>query len=139
MNNAAAGGGPYVRPFMVGVVSKVLIQYYTQIDADSRILSALADVSDYIWTTCFKTTAGAWGAANAFLYSDRTGFDGDDAITQPTLNMLICPLYGWLWSQTGEQQYRDRGDLIFTGGQPVYSGGILGLGRIFRDRSSSPT
>lgn len=66
MNNAAAGGGPYVRPFMVGVVSKVLIQYYTQIDADSRILSALADVSDYIWTTCFKTTAGAWGGCKRF-------------------------------------------------------------------------
>lgn len=124
INFCAAGGEPYVRPFMVGVVSKVLIQYYTQITADSRILSALAAASEYIWTACFKTTAGAWGAANAFLYTDRTGFDGDDAITQPTLNMLIAPLYGWLWSQTGEQQYRDRGDLIFAGGQPVYSGGL---------------
>lgn len=127
MDAFAVGGAPYVRPFMVALSCKFGILYYDNI-ADSTekavIQSKIAAVSTYIWNTCWKSTSGAWGAANAFLYTDRTGYDAADGFTQPDLNMLIAPLYGWLWSKTGDIEYRTKGDAIFQGGIPVYSGAV---------------
>ncbi len=34
----------------------------------------------------------------------------------PDLNLMIAPLYGWLFQQTGDVKYRDIGDRIFTSG-----------------------
>jgi hypothetical protein len=34
----------------------------------------------------------------------------------PDLNLLIAPLYAWLWKQTGNPSYRDRGDQLWQGG-----------------------
>ncbi len=38
--------------------------------------------------------------------------------TQPAweLNMLIAPVYAWLYHQTGDATYRTRGDDVFRGG-----------------------
>jgi hypothetical protein len=114
----------YFRPFMGALTAKALIHYYTYVSQDSRIAPALALMADYSWTACWKGTAGAWGDANAFLYTDRTGFDPQDGTSTPDLNMLICPYFGWLWWQQGLQKWRDRGDLIFQGGIPVYAGAV---------------
>jgi hypothetical protein len=34
----------------------------------------------------------------------------------PDLNLLIAPVFGWLYHQTGETKYLTRGDEIFAGG-----------------------
>lgn len=114
--------GTYCRPFMVAITARFLILYYQQVSQDPNIITKLADVANYIWTACWKESAGAWGPGQSFLYTDRTGFDPDDNKTQPDLNAIISPLYAWLWYQTGVQTWRDRHDAIFVGGIPVYSG-----------------
>ena len=35
---------------------------------------------------------------------------------EPGLNLLIAPLYAWVYTMTGETKYRDRGDEIFRQG-----------------------
>ena len=49
--------------------------------------------------------------AEAFWY-DST----DATAAAPDLNLLIAPAYAWLYRQTGDPAYRDRGDQIFAGG-----------------------
>ena len=34
----------------------------------------------------------------------------------PDLNLLIAPAFAWMYQQTGDTTYRDRGDQIFAGG-----------------------
>ncbi len=113
----------YCRPFMAGLTAKSLIQYYTTVNKDARVITKLKALADYIWTHCWKDVAGTWGAGKAFTYTDKYVVDNNDLQTAPDLNMLVVPLYGWLWYQTGEQKWRDRGDLIWTGGVSVYGGG----------------
>jgi hypothetical protein len=43
----------------------------------------------------------------------------DGSITRgpaPDLNMMIAPLYGWVFQQTGDVKYRDIGDRLFASG-----------------------
>ena len=54
-------------------------------------------------------------SAGAFKYTDRImPYGGVDPA--PDLNLLIAPLYGWLYKMTGEETYRQHGDVIFAGG-----------------------
>jgi hypothetical protein len=128
---------PYFRPFMGALTAKSLIDYYTYVSADATIVSKLKTMADYMWSACWKGTTGAWGAANAFLYTDRTGFDPQDGFTQPDLNMLIVPLFGWLYFKSQGGTYRTNGDLIFQGGLPVYSGGFYVSGTYLGTQSSA--
>lgn len=120
-NQWSGGTAPYVRPFMVGHTAKALIYYYEYESADSDIIVALKAVADYCWTNCWKDVAGAWGDGQAFLYTNNTSQgDPQDPFTQPTLNMMICPLFGWLFYKGQGAGYRTKGDAIFVGGIPVY-------------------
>lgn len=121
---------PYVSCFYVGLNARALIKYYNEVAEDSRILPLLKTAADALWAEAWKSTTGPWTYANSFLYRiiNTPGPDGGyydstvDPFTQPDLNMLICPLYGWLWYMTGDQKWRTRGDAIFQGGIPVYDG-----------------
>lgn len=99
----------YVRPFMFSLTSHALISYDAQIGGDSRILPALRTAADWIWDNCWLPSS------NAFKYTDRVVSSGGTEAA-PDLNLLIAPVYAWLWHQTGEATYRDRADLIFAGG-----------------------
>ena len=123
----------YCRPFMMGLVCKSLIDYHTHVTEDPLIVTRMSAALDYIWDTCWKETAGAWGRAQAFTYSDRPSSQivpashaasGMDQVTQPDLNMLVCPAFGWLYKMTGLIKWRERGDKIFTGGIPIYNGNV---------------
>lgn len=132
-NNALAivdtwnnGTAPYLRPFMAGLVCKALIDYYELVSADAAIITKLGTLLDYIWSSCWKDSTGSWGAGQAFTYTDRS-LAGDpdaspsmDQYTQPDLNMLVCPAFGWMWKKTGAAKWRQRGDLIFQGAIPIY-------------------
>ena len=51
-----------------------------------------------------------------FLYINDH-FEGEDPPgPAPDLNLLIAPLFGWLYHQTGEAKYQQAGDAIFAGG-----------------------
>lgn len=98
----------YVRPFMFSLTSHALISYDTQI-GDVRILPAIRTAADWIWDNCWLPSN------NSFKYTDRVVASGGTE-PAPDLNLLIAPVYAWLWHQTGETVYRDRADLIFAGG-----------------------
>jgi len=93
-------------PFMFGLTAEALIDYYHYVDQDERIVDALCLGADAIWEQ-------AWIPEDeAFFYRA----DNPDAGGAPDLNLLIAPVYAWLYRQTGEEIYRDRGDQVFAGG-----------------------
>jgi hypothetical protein len=95
---------PDYAPFMFALTADALIQYYQQVDQDPRILEKIEAGANWTWNN-------AWVAQDkAFWYrkSDRT--------SAPDLNLLICPVYEWLYQQTGNVQYRNQADQVFAGG-----------------------
>ena len=98
----------YVRPFMLALTAHALISYDEQV-GDASVLPALTHAADWIWTHTWLPNS------KAFMYTDRnTSSGGQEAA--PDLNMLIAPLFAWLYHQTGEQRFLDRFDAIFQGG-----------------------
>lgn len=103
-----SGAAPYVRPFMVALTAQALIQY-SQRYGDERIKPALIRAADLMWERMWSSGVGA------FTYTDRVVPSGGRE-PSPDLNLLIAPLYGWLYHETGEPRFLERGDAIFAGG-----------------------
>lgn len=117
----------FYRPFMGGITAHALTMYSLYISEDADILAALIVLANHTWTTSWKATDGVWGQGKSFLYTDRVGTvewwaSTDDANTAPDLNMMIAPLWAYLWWKTGVSTWRSNGDLIFEGGVTVYDG-----------------
>jgi hypothetical protein len=91
-------------PFMVGLTTEALIHAYDQ-SPDSRIQAAVATALDGLWREAWLPSAAA------FYYAGTSPTEA-----APDLNMLIAPAYAWLYRQTGDVTYRERGDAIFAGG-----------------------
>jgi hypothetical protein len=99
---------PYLRPFMAALTAEALILWYDK-TGDPRVLPALKTGADWMWEHLWVSSAGA------FKYTDRIMPHGG-VEPAPDLNLLIAPLYGWLYKMTGEETYRQHGDEIFAGG-----------------------
>jgi hypothetical protein len=101
--------GWYVKPFMVGITARALIEY-DSLHPDPRVLPAVIIAADGLWDNY-------WLAQNkSFTYISRQ-IPGDDSPgPAPDLNLLIAPLYAWIYQKTGDSKYRDRGDEVFSGG-----------------------
>ncbi len=99
----------YVRPFMVGLNNEALIRWYER-SGDSRVIPALITAADWMWDNLWIA------ASEGFQYTDRSIGDPADLQAAPDLNLLIATTYAWLYYQTGEVRFRDRGDQIFAGG-----------------------
>jgi hypothetical protein len=102
-----------IKSFMVGLQAEALIQYYNEKAKDPRILPALKTAADVLWTENWVDSAGA------FRYCSLAPAAGDSDChgrAYSGLNLLIAHLYGWLYQQTGDASYRDKGDRIFTQG-----------------------
>jgi hypothetical protein len=98
----------YVRPFMFALTANALIAYQ-EVTGDPRVLPALIVGADWIWDSCWLPSQGA------FRFTDRVVPSGGTEAA-PDLNLLIAPVYAWLWYQTQDAMYRDRADQIFAGG-----------------------
>jgi hypothetical protein len=98
----------YVKSFMVGLTAHALMSYYDK-TGDPRIIPALQTASQGLWNLNWDVVT------QSFKYVDHfTGTENADPA--PDLNMLIAPMYGWLFHQTGNVTYLDQGDQIFAGG-----------------------
>ena len=103
---------PVIQPFMTGLLSEALIQYAEVRHADTRIVPPLVVFADWLWEHC-------WVAKDsAFCYLREKPNDEATAPKEgcPDLNLLIAPLYAWLYKKTGEVRFRERGDQAFAGG-----------------------
>lgn len=134
----------YFRPFMGAITAKSLIAYYEEVSEDSRIIPALEILAQYMLDACYEegpiADLSGYTQMYSFRYTDRvldTGLsysDANDGYVAPDLNMMICPLFGWLYMKTGTTKWREYGDKIFEGGISVYdtygayvSGAYLGV------------
>jgi len=99
---------PYVRPFMMALTAEALIQANEKIP-NVKTLPAIKLGADWIWDNCWIP------GSKAFKYTDRPT-DSGGTEPAPDLNLLIAPVYAWLYMKTGDIKYRDRHDLIFEGG-----------------------
>ncbi len=124
-------------PFMFGLTAEALIHYYEwEVEQghpiDETIPNAIKAMADYLWeqatvqsgTQAGKPmwipdiggTPGAWNdqggtGYGAFRYEDKNA-----ARPAPDLNLLIAPVYAWLFNHFGDIKYIERGDLIWSGG-----------------------
>jgi hypothetical protein len=96
---------PQFSPFMVGLTAHSLIRDWEQTH-DSRLVPALQLAADWLW-------ANAWEPAKQAMVYDLNQIPRNP---QPDLNLLIAPMYAFLYKMTGDTRYRDRGDQLFAGG-----------------------
>jgi hypothetical protein len=107
-----SGKAKFLQPFMVGLVAEALIGYHAK-TGDPRVLPAIRTAMDGLWDRHWVSRAGA------FMYIDRAvdSEGGQDAVKPaPDLNLLIAPAFAWLYVQTGDAKYQQRGDQIFSEG-----------------------
>lgn len=110
------GGAYYLQPFMAGLTMEALIGYYEEFP-DPRIPPAIRMALDGMWEYWVDRD-------QAFDYITND----DEVKGAPDLNLLIAPAYAWMYLQTGDPIYRERGERIFTGG---VRGAWLGQGKQF--------
>ncbi len=114
------GGKTGFQPFMAGLTSEALIRYYESKDADAgkkkEIIAAITELANLMWDAAFLN------GQNTFYY------ESNKKVPAPDLNLLICPLYGWLWHRTGDKSFIDKGDKLFVGG---VAGAYLSGGKQF--------
>jgi hypothetical protein len=96
--------GDELAPFMVGLTAHALIRDWEQ-TRDPRLIPALRRAADWLW-------AHAWlPSERSMWYRSNDRFKG-----APDLNLLVAPMYAFLYRQTGESAYRIAGDQLFEGG-----------------------
>ena len=95
----------YTQPFMVALSAEALIGYH-DLTGDSRVLPHLKTAADQIWAQSWDPASGSF---KYWLDSVRTEPAAD-------ANLLIAPLYGWLYRQTADPLYRAMGDAAFSAG-----------------------
>jgi hypothetical protein len=100
-----SGNASYVQPFMVALSAEALIGYY-ELTADNRVPPLLKLAADRLWEKSWDSST------QSFLYYNDVGGSGP----APDLNLLIAPLYGWVYQQTADAAYLSKGDEVFTGG-----------------------
>jgi hypothetical protein len=107
------GGEPhpddYLKPFFVGLTMQALI-YSHEHSPDQRIPQALTIALDGLWNRAWMPDK------ETFWYSNGDAGSVPAYTPAPDLNLLIAPAYAWMYLQTGDVKYRDRGDQIFAGG-----------------------
>ena len=116
----------WLQPFMNGIQAEALIMYADKKNRPDRVLPALIRYADWLWEQC-------WVEEDlAFCYRreqpNNPATKPKKGAGAPILNSLICPMYAWLYRQTGEARFGERGDKAFVGG---IKNGFLDQGKAF--------
>ena len=109
----------YVQPFMVALTAEALIQYWDATH-DPRIPGVIQTIADGLW-------ASNW-SANCQCFPYVNGPPPTPVSEATDEGLLIAPLYGWVYKQTGFSGYRDKGDQIFNA---TVASGWTGTGKFF--------
>ena len=97
-------------PFMGAITGYTLIRHYEHaadinggMTPDPRIITKLVRLFDAIWPYY-------WIEDDASMKYRWVSTDG-----APALNNMMAVVYWWLYKQTGEPRFLERGDLLFNG------------------------
>lgn len=104
-----SGEGDDFTPYQVALSAEALIQYWNEYDQDARILSKLILAANWMWDNTWSDVYGQF-----YYRTDNPLWDGGSE-----LNLVICPLYWWLYLQTGNLTHKTRGDTAFNQGMPT--------------------
>jgi hypothetical protein len=112
--------------FMAGLQAEALIKYYINTGStDVRIPAAVKQLADCIWSS-------GWGATAddllAFPYNSNFAEYGVTLVASggyggAELNLLVAPMYAWLYKMTGNTTYQTEGDAIWQSGVLMADGG----------------
>ena len=98
-------------PFMVGLTAHSLIRDWEETQ-DPRLIPALRLAADWLWANAWIPSAQAmW-----YEFPDAGQPCCHASAATADLNLLVAPLYAFLYWQTGDTKYRDEGDQLFAGG-----------------------
>jgi hypothetical protein len=122
----------YTQPFMVALAAEAMIDYFAA-TGDLRVPPLLKLAADQLWTVSWdEKSRSFWYYNNNGTPSSPVCMSQTDMkpckITSPDLNLLIVPLYGWVYQHSGLRKYRDQGDAMFQAG---VSGAYLQGGKQF--------
>lgn len=125
----------WIQAFMAGLTASALIEYYERSvelgDPDERIRPAIRKLADWLWKEMWVANAEG---TNYGAFEYRQYPDGSDTDPKGDLNMLIVPMYGWLYKETGDSRHLDRGDKVFEGGvELAWLGGGKQFNQNYRD------
>lgn len=109
----------FCQPFMTGITASALIEYYERQvrlgDPDPRVIPAIERVANFIWSEMWVADVKGTGYG-AFKYVQPATNGVGSESPAPDLNLLIAPMFSWLYLQTGDAKWLQRGDDIFAGG-----------------------
>lgn len=109
----------FCQAFMAGLTASALIEYYQQQverdTPDSRILPAIERLAGFLWDEMWVTNVDGSGYGAFEHVQPSTRGVGSES-PSPDLSLLIAPMYSWLYLQTGEEKWLNRGDDVFAGG-----------------------
>lgn len=115
----------YVKPFMLALGATSLIRYYHEVSAEPIILTTITSGFNNLWSL--------WNEqAQAMYYRSpndaATAADDPGYTPSPDLNLLIAPVYQWIFERTGDSVAAARAEKLFNGG---VERGYLGNGKQF--------
>jgi hypothetical protein len=107
----------YFESFMVGLQAEALAQYYDLVNADPRIPPAIKCLADYMYSDVYNTVTsdpGAFPYDKLRMLTNAGPANGGSSMVD--LNLLIVPMYAWVFKNTGLTQYQTEGDEIWSHG-----------------------
>jgi hypothetical protein len=109
----------FCQAFMTGLTASALIEYHErQVELgnpDSRILPAIERVAEFIWDEMWVADVDGTGYG-AFEYVQPSTSGVGSESPAPDVSLLIAPMFSWLYLQTGDAKWLQRGDDVFAGG-----------------------
>ena len=100
---------PFIKSFMVSLTSQALIAYYDK-SKDPKAVSTIKIAMDSLWKDLWVKDK------QAFRYMNKEGEPDETMDPAPDLDLLIAPVYAWIYHITGEKKYSEIADQIFAGG-----------------------
>jgi hypothetical protein len=107
------------KPFMDGLLNDALILYYQLVTPDPRILTLIKRQLDYSWTNVWL---GHREGSPTFAYYEWSYQDPSNPAwaggryPAGDLSLMMVNGFAWLYEQTKDPIYRDRGRHVFRGG-----------------------
>jgi hypothetical protein len=108
----------YFESFMTGLEAEALIQYYDIVGHDPRIPPAIKCLADYMYSSVYNTVTSDPGSFpyDKWRMLTNAGVGNNGGSCMVNLNMLIVPMYAWVFKNTGLSEYQTEGDEIWNHG-----------------------